>query len=75
MEFILRERPLNDDVLNIASQGKIFKGGYIAILKVYSFKNAWQDNLIVKRFRSIARLQKYLKKNYTQEEIENVEFN
>ena len=75
MEFILRERPLNDDVLKIAPKGKIFKGGYIAILKVYTFKNAWQDNLIIKRFRSLTRLQNYLNKNYTQEEIENVEFN
>jgi hypothetical protein len=63
-EFILRENVLTDNVLLLADEGKVFKGGYIAIIKEYTFQNAWSDKLGVKRFRNEDRLNKYLNKNY-----------
>ena len=74
MEFILRENVLTDNILKVAPQGKIFKGGYVAILKEYTFQNAWQDEESIKRFRSKNSLQKYLSKHYTEEETEFVYF-
>jgi hypothetical protein len=63
-EFILRENVLSNNVLVVADKGKIFKGGYIAIIKEYSFQNAWSDKETVKRFRSEKSLNSYLNKNY-----------
>jgi len=63
-EFILKENVLTDNVLAIPDKGKIFKGGYVAIIKEYEFLNSWQDREIVKRFRSVDRLHKYLDKQY-----------
>ena len=63
-EFILRENVLTDNVLLLADEGKVFKGGYIAIIKEYTFQNAWSDKLGVKRFRNEERLNNYLNKNY-----------
>ena len=68
--YILRENVLTDNILEIAEDGYIFKGGYKAILKEYTFRNAWQDNENIKRFKTLKSLHKYLDKNYTQEEIE-----
>lgn len=72
MEFILRENVLTDNILKVAPQGKIFKGGYVAILKEYTFQNTWQDKESIKRFRSKDSLQKYLSKHYAEEETEFV---
>ncbi len=63
-EFILRENVLTDNVLILAEEGKVFKGGYIAIIKEYTCQNAWSDKLGVKRFRNEERLNNYLNKNY-----------
>ena len=63
-EFILRENVLSNNVLVVADKGKIFKGGYIAIIKEYSFQNAWSDKEKIKRFRSEKSLNTYLNKNY-----------
>ncbi len=65
-EFILRENVLTDNILVVPNKGKIFKGGYIAIIKENRFKNAWADEESVKRFRSKERLISYLDKNYPQ---------
>jgi hypothetical protein len=73
-KFILRERTLTDNVLLIADEEKIFKGGYIAIIKENSFLNHWQDKETIKKFRKLEAAQKYIGKNYTQEEIENIYF-
>jgi hypothetical protein len=62
--YILKENVLSDDELLLADKGKIFKGGYIAILKIHSYLNAWCDSQEIKRFRSEEQLQKYLDKNY-----------
>ena len=70
MEYIVRENVLTDNILKVAPQGKIFKGGYVAILREYTFQNAWQDKESVKRFRNFNSLQKYLDKHYTEEETD-----
>ena len=69
---ILRERPLNDDTLYIAPERKVFKGGYKAVLKIYTFLNSWSDKVTVKKFRTIETMQKYIYKNYTTEETQNI---
>ena len=69
-EFILRENVLTDNVLAIPDKGKIFKGGYIAIIKEYEFLNSWQDKEIIKRFRSVNRLQSYLDKVYPEADVD-----
>ena len=70
LEFLLRENVLTDNILAIPSKGKIFKGGYIAIIKEYRFKNAWADEESIKRFRSVERLNTYLDKKYPEAEID-----
>lgn len=72
--YLLRENVLTDNVLLVASKGKIFKGGYIAIIKENVFLNSWQDKERIKNFRSVNSLNKYLNKNYTQEETEFLDF-
>lgn len=62
--FILKENVLTDNLLLLADEGKVFKGGYIGIIKEYTFQNAWSDKLTVKRFRSRDRLDKYIKSTY-----------
>lgn len=69
-EILLRQNVLTDNVLIIAGKGKIFKGGYVAIIKENRFKNAWADEEMVTRFRSVKRLYEYLDKNYSDVEIE-----
>ncbi len=68
-EFILQENVLTDNVLILAEEGKVFKGGYIAIIKEYTYQNSWSDKLGVKKFRSEERLNNYLNKNYPQFEM------
>ena len=63
-EFHLRENVLTDNILVIPNKGKIFKGGYVAIIKEYQFQNSWSDKEIVKRFRNVDRLNTYLDKQY-----------
>ena len=71
--IILRENVLSDNTLHIAEENKIFKGGYVALLKEYTFANAWCDKESVKRFRSKERLTNYLSRNYAKEELYFVE--
>lgn len=73
MEYIVRENVLTDNILKVAPKGKIFKGGYVAILREYTFQNSWSDKETVRRFRSFDTLNKYLNKNYTEEELELVQ--
>ncbi len=63
-EIILRENVLSDNTLILPDNGKIFKGGYIAIIKEYVYLNAWSDELKVKKFKKNNSLTKYLSKNY-----------
>jgi len=62
--YILKENVLTDDILFVPSEGKVFKGNYIAIVTEYTFQNAWTDKLKVKKFRSEERLNKYLSTKY-----------
>ena len=62
--YILKERVLNDDYLMIAEPGKVFKGGYIAILVCYSYQNSWSDKKEIKQFRNENSLNKFIAKNY-----------
>lgn len=71
--YLLRENVLTDNVLLVASRGKIFKGGYIATIKENVFLNEWQDKETVKKFRSKNSLFKYLNKSY-KEELEEFDF-
>ena len=63
-QTILQENVLTDNLLILPDNGKIFKGGYIAIIKEYVFLNAWNDKLITKKFRKNISLNKYLAKKY-----------
>lgn len=63
-KYILKEGVLNDDILIISDEGKVFKGGYIAIIKYYTFRNHWCNDVNYIRFRSQKSLDKYLKKHY-----------
>lgn len=67
--YILKENVLSDNTLYLADNNKVFKGGYIAILKEYSYASAWHDKETIKRFKSLVTLYKYLNKNYTGIEI------
>lgn len=62
--FILKENVLTDNILYKADENKVFKGGYIAIIKEYVFLNSWGDKEIIKKFRTEKSLEKYLDKNY-----------
>jgi hypothetical protein len=62
--YILKENVLSDNLLMLPDENKVFKGGYIAIMKEYTFLNAWNDRENIKRFRSEKQLNSYLKKNY-----------
>lgn len=69
-EFILRENVLTDNVLTLASKGKVFKGQYIAIIEEFEFQNAWSDKKSIKRFRSVKTLINYLNSNYPEVEFD-----
>jgi hypothetical protein len=68
--FILQENVVSDNTLIIASKNKIFKGGYIAIIKEYFFENSWNDKEKIKKFRKYEILEKYLEKKYPNFDIE-----
>ena len=62
--YILQENVLTDNILLMPEDGQFFKGGYIAIIKEYTFLNAWNDKESVIKFRKEKRLTDYLLKNY-----------
>ena len=69
--LILCENELTDNILLLADEGKIFKGGYIAIIKEYEFSNSWSDReKSNKKFRSVNSLKKYIKKHYKNFDID-----
>jgi hypothetical protein len=69
-EFLLRQNVLTDNILIVPNKGKIFKGGYIAIIKENRFRSAWADVESIKRFRSVDRLNTYLNKHYSDVEFD-----
>jgi hypothetical protein len=67
--FTLREGCLNDDTLHIAPKGYQYRGGYIAVIKHYTFRNAWSNDEHLVRFKSVNSLAKYLVKHYPEFEF------
>lgn len=63
-QIFLKENVLSDNILLLPENGKIFKGGYIAIIKEYVYLNAWSDKLTLKKFRKQSVLDNYILKNY-----------
>lgn len=72
--YILKENVLTDNVLLVADKNKIFKGGYVAIVKENRFLNSWMDKETIKNFRSKDKLMKYLNSNYPCEIIDDLDF-
>jgi hypothetical protein len=70
LQFILKENVLSDDVLSIPDKGRIFKGGYIAIVQVYTFQNEWSDKCTTHRFRKVAPMLKFLKSKYPANDLD-----
>ena len=68
--FILCENVLTDNLLLLADEGKVFKGGYVAIVQEFEFKNEWSDKEKIKKFRSVNALRKYIQKNYKNFDID-----
>jgi hypothetical protein len=64
IQFILKENVLTDDLLILTDKNKVFKGGFIAMVKQYTFLNAWRDKETIKLFRSKKSLYAFLDKNY-----------
>ena len=62
--YLLKENVLSDDILLLANDGKIFSGGYFAIVYFFTYANAWSDKKHVKKFRSQKSLEQFLKRNY-----------
>lgn len=61
---IIRQGVLNDDTLYIADDGKVFRGGYAAVLEYYTYANPWSDAKHRKQFRTLENAQKYISKHY-----------
>lgn len=68
--YILLEGVLNDDMLHIANEGKVFKGGYVAVIEYYTFLNEWNNKKHYKYFRTLETLKKYIAKKYPDCDIE-----
>lgn len=62
--YLLKENTLSDDVLLLADDGKIFAGGYFAIVEFFTYANAWSDKKHIQKFRSQKSLDQFLKRNY-----------
>jgi hypothetical protein len=64
--IILKESVLNDDMLYLSDENKVFHGGYVAIVRQYFYGSAWHNNETIKRFKKRETLDKYLQKHYPQ---------
>lgn len=67
--FILRECVLHDDTLYLADSNKVFNGGYVAIVKEYTYSTPWTNKETIKRFKKLDSLYKYLLKYYPEFEF------
>ena len=67
--YILKENTLTDNTLMVASEGKIFKGGYVAIIEENAYQDAWSDKKTIKKYKSMASMEKYLAKTYPEFEF------
>ena len=64
IELILKNGGLNDDVVYIAENGKVFKGNFVAIIEYYTFLNEWNNKKHYKSFKTLENLYKFIDKNY-----------
>ena len=62
--YILQENVLSDNLLYVADKGKVFKGGYVATIKEYTFATPWTDKEHIRRFKKKESMHKYLKLKY-----------
>ena len=62
--YILHEGALNDDTIHIANTGKVFKGGYIAVIEYFKYQNNWSNSKHFVRFRSEVKMNEFIQKNY-----------
>lgn len=69
---ILSNNVLSDNIILIADEGKIFKGGYKAIIKEYYFQSAWTDREVIIKFRKLERAKKHIAKFYKEFETDNL---
>ncbi len=51
--YVVNERPLTDDELDIAPDGHVFPGGYVAILTFHTFQNSQSDQAHRRGFRTL----------------------
>lgn len=72
-EYILKEGVLNDDLLRVLDDGFEFKGGYIATITEYRYKNEWSNEGRLRQFRSKKSLLKYIAKNYPEFDTDIIE--
>jgi hypothetical protein len=70
LEFLLRENVLTDNILIVPKKGLIFKGGYVALIKEFTFLNAWQDKETHKKFKKKETLIAYLDKHYPDNDVD-----
>ena len=61
---IIKEGVLNDDVLYISDENKIFEGGYVAILEYYTFQNTWSNKKHTRKFKTLKNAYKFIGKNF-----------
>ena len=64
VELILKNGVLNDDIVYIAENGKVFKGNFVAIIEYYTYVNEWNNKRHYKSFRTLENLYKFIDKNY-----------
>ena len=70
MSYVLFEGVLNDDMLHIANEGKVFKGGYVAVIEYYKYLNGWNNSKHYKYFKNLATLERYINKKYPDADVE-----
>ena len=73
LSYVLFEGVLNDDMLHIAYEGKVFKGGYVAVIEYYTYLNGWNNKKHYKYFRNLITLEKYIAKKYPDYQDNGVE--
>lgn len=59
---VLSERTLTTNLLHIAPEGYVFKGGYAAAVEYYTYANEWGDTKHIKRFRTVENAEKFIDK-------------
>jgi hypothetical protein len=62
--YTLQENVVSENKLHVAEEGKVFKGGYKAIIEEYYFLNPWTDRREIKRFKKRETMNRYLSKKY-----------